>query len=65
GYTPPSCRTLQGNSLCPVYLQITTDPLCEYVIHPLRFYQTRSWEITKGVKSHSWYAQKMKKRQFF
>ncbi|MFW9849728.1 MAG: hypothetical protein ACFFF4_11335, partial [Candidatus Thorarchaeota archaeon] len=26
GYTPPSCRTLQGNSLCPVYLQITTDP---------------------------------------
>lgn len=65
GYTPPSCRKLQGNSLCPVYLGSTYDPLCEYISHPLGFYETRAWEITKGIKDHSWYARKRKKVQSF
>jgi len=65
GYTPPSCRKLQGNSLCPVYLGTANDPLCEYVVHPLGFYQTRAWEMSKGIKNHSWYAQKRKKVQNF
>ena len=65
GYTPPSCRKMQGNSLCPVYLGTAIDPLCEYIVHPLSFYQTRAWEISKNVQSHSWYAQKMTKRQSF
>ncbi len=65
GYTPPACRNLRGNGLCPVYQGTTFDPLCEYIVHPLGFYETRAWEISKGVKSHSWYAQKRKKLQSF
>ncbi|MFW9918877.1 MAG: hypothetical protein ACFFED_04710 [Candidatus Thorarchaeota archaeon] len=65
GYTPPSCRKLQGNSLCPVYLGSTSDPLCEYIVHPLAFYETRAWEMSKGIKNHSWYAKKRKKVQNF
>ncbi len=65
GYTPPSCRKLQGNSLCPVYLGSTSDPLCEYISHPLAFYETRAWEMSKGIRDHSWYARKRKKIQNF
>jgi DNA primase large subunit len=63
GYTPPGCKKMQGNSLCPVYLGTVKDPLCEYILHPLAFYQTRAWEISKGIDDHSWYAKKKKKRQ--
>ncbi|TFF94871.1 hypothetical protein EU546_04320 [Candidatus Thorarchaeota archaeon] len=62
-YTPPSCKKLQADSLCPVYLGEAFDPLCEYISHPLSFYETRNWEITKGVPDHSWYARKKQKRQ--
>jgi DNA primase large subunit len=65
GYTPPSCRKMQGNSLCPVYLGSALDPLCEYIVHPLSFYETRAWEISKGVRDHSWYARKKRKMQSF
>lgn len=65
GYTPPSCRKLQGNSLCPVYLGTASDPLCEYISHPLAFYETRAWEMSKGIRNHSWYAKKRKKVQNF
>jgi DNA primase large subunit len=65
GYTPPGCRKLQGNGLCPVYQGVEYDSLCEYVKHPLGFYKTRAWEITKGIENHSWYAVKRKKQQSF
>lgn len=63
GYTPPGCKKLQGNSLCPVYLRTASDPLCTYILHPLAFYETRLWEISKDITDHSWYARKKKKRQ--
>lgn len=65
GYTPPGCKKMQGNTLCPVYLGSVFDPLCEYVMHPLAFYETRAWELSKGVEDHSWYARKRTKRQSF
>ncbi|NHJ14348.1 MAG: hypothetical protein EAX95_11765 [Candidatus Thorarchaeota archaeon] len=63
GYTPPGCRKMQGNSLCPVALGEVFDPLCEYVLHPLAFYQTRAWELSKAITDHGWYAKKKRKRQ--
>ncbi|MHA2431786.1 MAG: hypothetical protein ACXADO_00970 [Candidatus Thorarchaeota archaeon] len=63
GYTPPGCKKLQGNSLCPVYLRTVSDPLCAYIVHPLAFYDTRLWEISKEITNHSWYAKKKRKRQ--
>lgn len=65
GYTPPSCRKLRGNSLCPVYMGNVFDPLCEYILHPLAFYETRAWEISKNLQDHSWYAKKRRKVQNF
>ena len=65
GYVPTGCKKLQTNNLCPVYLGITFDPLCEYVMNPLAFYNTRVWEIANNVTSHSWYAQKRDKKQSF
>jgi len=65
GYTPPSCRKIQGSSLCPVYLGAVSDPLCEFIVHPLSFYQTRAWEVSKGIENHSWYAGKMQRKQSF
>ena len=65
GYTPPGCKKLQVNNLCPVYLGTASDPLCEYILHPLSFYQTRAWELTKGITDHSWYARKRDKKQNF
>jgi len=65
GYTPPGCRKMQGNSLCPVYLGELFDSLCEYVLHPLAFYQTRAWEVSKGIGDHGWYLKKKRKRQSF
>ena len=65
GYTPPGCKKLQVNNLCPVYLGTVSDPLCEYILNPLGFYQTRAWEITKGIQDHSWYARKRDKKQNF
>jgi DNA primase large subunit len=63
GYTPPGCRKIQSNGFCPIYNRSAWDPLCEYIIHPLAFYNTRAWEITKGIEDHSWYAKRMKKKQ--
>ncbi len=63
GYTPPGCRKIQSNGFCPLYNRSGWDPLCEYIIHPLSFYNTRAWEITKGIEDHSWYAKRMKKKQ--
>ncbi len=65
GYTPPGCKKLQSNGFCPVYLGDAWDPLCEYVLHPLAFYQTRAWEVSTGVTDHSWYAKKKRKKQSF
>ncbi len=65
GYTPPSCRTMRGNTLCPVALGEANDPLCEYIVHPLSFYETRAWEISKNIRDHSWYARKRRKMQSF
>ena len=65
GYTPPGCKKLQVNNLCPVYLGTAGDPLCEYVLNPLAFYQTRAWEISKNIQDHSWYARKRDKKQNF
>ncbi len=63
GYDPPGCRKMQTFGLCPVYLGEVFDPLCEYVLHPLGFYETRAWETTKGITNHSWYASKRKRKQ--
>jgi len=65
GYVPPGCRKLQVNNLCPVYLGQAQDPLCSYVLNPIGFYNTRAWEITKGITDHSWYAKKRDKKQNF
>ena len=65
GYTPPGCKKLQVNNLCPVYLGNTFDPLCEYILNPLAFYQTRAWEVTKNIQDHSWYSRKRDKKQNF
>lgn len=65
GYVPPGCKKLQVNNLCPVYLGTTFDSLCEYVLNPLGFYQTRAWELTKGIDDHSWYSKKRDKKQNF
>ncbi|MFW9793802.1 MAG: hypothetical protein ACFFEE_05865 [Candidatus Thorarchaeota archaeon] len=65
GYTPPGCKKLIINNLCPVYLGSTFDPLCEYILNPLGFYKTRAWEHTKGIADHSWYAKKRQKKQTF
>ncbi|TXT57793.1 MAG: DNA primase large subunit PriL [Candidatus Thorarchaeota archaeon] len=63
GYTPPACDKMQGNHLCPVYLGEAWDDLCEYVLHPLDFYQTRAWELSKNIDDHSWYSRKREKKQ--
>lgn len=65
GYTPTGCKKLQTNNLCPVYLGLIFDPLCEYILNPLAFYATRAWEISKGITDHSWYSQKKDKKQSF
>jgi DNA primase large subunit len=65
GYNPPGCRKMQINGICPVDIGEAFDPLCEYVLHPLSFYETRVWEISKNVTNHSWYASKRKRRQKF
>ncbi|MFW9788295.1 MAG: hypothetical protein ACFFE2_10595 [Candidatus Thorarchaeota archaeon] len=65
GYTPPGCKKLQVNNLCPVYLGQAFDPLCEYILNPLGFYSTRAWEISNGIDDHSWYARKRDKKQNF
>ncbi len=62
-YEAPSCTWMQRNLLCPVYQGEVFDPLCEYVMHPLSFYETRKWEIEHNIMNHSWYAAKRKKRQ--
>ncbi|MHA2025670.1 MAG: hypothetical protein ACW98U_07185 [Candidatus Thorarchaeota archaeon] len=65
GYVPPGCKKLQVNNLCPVYLGQASDPLCSYVLNPIGFYNTRAWEMTKGITDHSWYAKKRDKKQNF
>ena len=67
GYMPPGCKKLQGNGLCPVYLGQVFDPLCEYVLHPLNFYQIRAWEMSRPIPivDRSWYAKRKRKRQSF
>lgn len=62
-YEAPSCTWMQRNILCPVYLGDIFDPLCEYVLHPLGFYETRKWELDNNIRSRSWYAGKRKRRQ--
>jgi DNA primase large subunit len=65
GYTPTGCKKLQTNNLCPVYLGLTEDPLCEYVLNPLAFYTTRVWELSREppITNHSWYAKSKEKKQ--
>jgi len=67
GYTPTGCRKLQTNSLCPVYLGLEYDPLCEYILNPLAFYSTRAWELSRNppITNHSWYANSKEKKQSF
>ncbi|MHA1772302.1 MAG: hypothetical protein ACTSYL_00595 [Candidatus Thorarchaeota archaeon] len=65
GYTAPGCRKIQGNGLCPVYLGSVFDPLCEYVLHPLQFYETRAWELAHNITSRNWYGKKRAKKQNF
>ncbi|MHA2354024.1 MAG: hypothetical protein ACXADC_02530 [Candidatus Thorarchaeota archaeon] len=64
-YEPPKCDTMQNRTLCPVYLRTVFDPLCMYIEHPVQFYKTRTWENSKGITDHSWYARKRRKRQSF
>jgi len=67
GYTPTGCKKLQTNNLCPVYLGLTYDPLCEYILNPLAFYSTRAWELSRQppITNHSWYAKSKEKKQSF
>ncbi len=63
GYSPPACKKLQTSDSCPVYTGATFDPLCEYVRHPLSFYRVRAWEISRQITDHSWYVQRLRRRQ--
>ena len=65
GYMPTGCKKLQINNLCPSNNQKQFDPLCEYVVNPLSFYNTRAWEVSNEIMSRSWYAEKKDKQQFF
>ena len=65
GYTPPGCKRLRVDRLCPVEDGETFDPLCEYILNPLSFYSTRAWEISNNVTNHSWYREKKEKKQSF
>jgi DNA primase large subunit len=67
GYTPTGCKKLQISNLCPVYLGLADDPLCEYVLNPLAFYSTRAWELSREppITNHSWYAKSKDKKQSF
>jgi len=67
GYTPTGCKKLQTNNLCPVYLGLVYDSLCEYVLNPLAFYSTRAWELSREppITDHSWYAKSKEKKQSF
>jgi DNA primase large subunit len=67
GYTPTGCKKLQTNNLCPVYLGLDYDMLCEYVLNPLAFYSTRAWELSREppITNHSWYARSKEKKQTF
>lgn len=65
GYFPTGCKKLRTNNLCPVETGDTFDPLCEYIINPLSFYNTRAWEISKEITNHSWYAERRDKKQSF
>jgi len=64
-YEPPKCKTMQDRGLCPVALRTAFDSLCIYILHPVQFYETRSWENSKGITDHSWYARKRTRRQNF
>jgi DNA primase large subunit len=67
GYTPTGCKKLQTNNLCPVYNGEADDPLCEYVLNPLAFYNTRAWELSREppITDHTWYARSREKKQAF
>ena len=67
GYTPTGCKKLQTSNLCPVYMGLSDDPLCEYVLNPLAFYSTRAWELSREppITDHSWYAKSKDKKQSF
>ncbi len=65
GYFPTGCKKLRTNNLCPVANEETFDPLCEYIINPLSFYNIRAWEMSKNITNHSWYAEKKDKKQTF
>lgn len=67
GYTPTGCKKLQTNNLCPVYLGLAYDPLCEYILNPLAFYSTRAWELSREppITNRSWYAKSKEKKQSF
>jgi len=65
GYFPTGCKKLRTNNLCPVATGETFDPLCEYIINPLSFYNIRAWEVSKNITNHSWYAEKKDKKQSF
>ncbi|MFW9911001.1 MAG: hypothetical protein ACFFEU_00920 [Candidatus Thorarchaeota archaeon] len=64
-YKPPGCKKLQNAGLCPVQLGTASDPLCRFILHPLAFYNTRAWEMSKGITNHSWYERRRKPKQFF
>jgi DNA primase large subunit len=64
-YVSPSCKKIQREGLCPVHLGTASDPLCRFVLHPLAFYKTRAWEMSKGITDHSWYARRMTPKQTF
>ncbi len=65
GYFPTGCKKLRTNNLCPVASGETFDPLCEYIINPLSFYNIRAWEVSKNITNRSWYAEKKDKKQSF
>lgn len=66
GYMPYNCEKMIALHICPVSSGDIFDPLCEYIINPLSFYNRRAWEVSKGYKPNpDYYAKNWEKRQEF
>lgn len=66
GYMPYNCKRMRELGICPVDKGDVFDPLCEYVVNPLSFYNRRAWEVSKGYKPNpAYYGKNWEKRQEF
>ena len=66
GYMPYNCEKMINLHICPMASGDVFDPLCEYIINPLSFYNRRAFEVSRGYKPNpDYYAKNWEKRQEF